>query len=157
LEQQFDCSSNNNNNSRVSSLLTVYIHLFPGNLSSHHQQRLQDESTDERSPNESLSPLGFLSPAVQQNQQQQAAFLRLFGGHNPFTSTPTTAISNDAMALTAAQLASAAAFAHQQPELQNVLANMPTAATTQASQTAAAALEQLHLQQNLQHSATIMH
>jgi hypothetical protein len=56
--------------------------------------------------------------------------------------------------LTAAQLS--AAFGQQTPDLQNVLAQMPT--TQAANQNAAAALEQLHLQQNhLQHSATIMH
>lgn len=57
--------------------------------------------------------------------------------------------------LSAAQQFSVA-FGQQHPDLQNVLAQIPTTQTTINNQNAAVALE--HLQQNhLQHSATIMH
>ncbi|KAI6213963.1 hypothetical protein M3Y94_00213500 [Aphelenchoides besseyi] len=131
------------------------------------RNRLENSNSNEdRTLNESLLPLGFRTDLdaqlQQQNQQQaqQAAFLRLFGAHNAFsaasnsnvgTNDPTVSMAMSQLTV-AQQLSAAAAFA-QQPELTSVLAAMPT---TQPSQTTAATLEQLHLQ-NLQHSATIMH
>jgi uncharacterized Zn finger protein (UPF0148 family) len=69
-----------------------------GNFSGHHGRMPEEGSKDERSPNDSLSPLNFLASGAaqqQQNQQQQQAFLRLFGGHNPFSAAQLAA-SNDA-------------------------------------------------------------
>ncbi|KAI6227747.1 hypothetical protein M3Y99_01214300 [Aphelenchoides fujianensis] len=128
----------------------------------HKQQQQQNQQSgftqpqrnapngNERLPNDAL--LGFradIDAQTQlQQQQQQAAFLRLIGAHSAFNTAAVSSAGGLNDALSMGQLTAAQLSAFTQPELSSVLAAMP-----QQPATTAAALEQL----NFQNSATIMH
>ncbi|CAD5226007.1 unnamed protein product [Bursaphelenchus okinawaensis] len=115
------------------------------------QQRMQQQQEEMNRPNEANgnSPMGLISP----QQQQQQQLLRLMAAQNAFNAPDQVSAAMTQLGLNSAAAAAAAAMAVTQA--QNPLGNVLLPGT-QTSNASTNPLEQLHLQQNLQHSATIM-
>ncbi|CAD5230186.1 unnamed protein product [Bursaphelenchus xylophilus] len=114
------------------------------------QQRLQQQQEEMSRPQESPTtsgPMGLMSP----QQQQQQQLLRLMAAQNAFN-----APDQVSAAMTQLGLNAAAAAAMAVTQAQNPLGNVLQLPNSQAASSSGNPLEQLHLQQNLQHSATIM-